>query len=139
LRSIAYWDWAKLDQAAGLTHGMPVIVEAPAQQELFEDVEELDAEVSPSPAFQLLKRAGGWYLNEVPEELLAACEKELSTADPLLDLTETTCAGDDEGTAEAAVAAETAGAQRVAAQVTSIVRSGGLVTPSGWFQLVDPT
>jgi hypothetical protein len=87
----------------------------------------------------LLKRAGGWYLNEVPEELLAACEKELLTADPLIDLTEATGVENDERVAEAADEEGTAGADRVAAQVTSIVRSGGLVTPTGWFQLFDPT
>jgi hypothetical protein len=133
LRSIAYWDWTRLDQAAGLGHGLPVTVDAPAQPEIFDDIEELDAEPISSPAFQLLKRAGGWYLNEVPEELLEACEKELLMSDPRIDLTEARGVSKDGG------AADTADAVRVAARVPNIGQSGGLVTPTGWFQLSDPT
>ena len=100
LRSIAHWDWTKLDQAAGLTHGLSVIVDVPAQEEVFYDVED-DDEPNPSPAFGLCKRPGGWYLNEVPEEMLDECEKELWT-NPFIDIRDALGVGCDGGADETA-------------------------------------
>jgi hypothetical protein len=96
LRSIAYWDWTKLDQASGPAEGLPVLV-GPLREDVFEDIEfediefediQDDYEPTPSPTFLWWKRAGAWYLNEVPEELLAECEKELWTPDQVVNLRE---------------------------------------------------
>jgi hypothetical protein len=98
LRSIAYWDWTRLDQAAGLAHGRPVTEDVPAQEEVFADIEN-DDEPTPSPALRLCKRPGGWYLNEVPEELLDECEKELRTQ-PFIDLSDALGVGSTGGAGE---------------------------------------
>jgi len=86
LRSIAYWDWTKLDQAAGPAQGLPSLV-SPLREGVFEDIQD-DNEPTPSPTFLWWKRAGTWYLNEVPEELLEECEKELRTPEPVINLRE---------------------------------------------------
>jgi hypothetical protein len=108
LRSIAYWDWTRLDQAmVGFANRLPVIADVPALEEVFDHIEddvdyiEGDVEEGPSPAFRLCKRPGGWYLNEVPQELLDECEKELGTA-PLIDLRQVLGVGYDEGAEETA-------------------------------------
>lgn len=131
LRSIAYWDWTKLDQAAGLAHGLPVIVDVPAQEEVFDDIED-DDEPTPSPAFRLCKRSGGWYLNEVPEELLDECEKELGTK-PFIDLRGALGVGCDGGADELADAGGSAG------EVTRIRGTCAVLTPMGQTPLCDPT
>jgi hypothetical protein len=86
LRSIAYWDWTKLDQAAGPAPGLPALV-GQLRDDVFEDLQD-DDEPTPSPSYLWWKRAGAWYLNEVPEELLDECEKELWTPDPVINLRE---------------------------------------------------
>jgi hypothetical protein len=86
LRSIAHWDSTRLDQGAGLAHGRPVTEDVPAPEEIFADIAD-DDEPTSSPALRLCNRPGGWYLNEVPEELLNECEKELWTK-PFIDLSD---------------------------------------------------
>jgi hypothetical protein len=156
LRSIAYWDWSKLDEATGLAKNLPVFIEAPAavdvpalfvvpavadaqvQKQVADDIKEDqedtdDSERAAAPPFRLSKSAGGWYLNEVPEVLIAECERDLSTSDPLIDLTGAPGVGDEGGAADAA------DADRVATRLPTIGQSGGVVTTTGWFQLSDPT
>ena len=103
LRSIAYWDWTKLDQAARPAPGVPVLV-GPLQEDGFEDIQfediQDDYEPAPTPAFLWWKRAGAWYLNEVPEELLDDCEPELWTPDPVINLREAHAAGCAAGAGE---------------------------------------
>jgi hypothetical protein len=143
LRSIAYWDWSKLEQAPGLAQESPVIVEVPAVLDLpagvdgpaheqhvadlkddKDDTEDTDeGERTPAPAFSLSKRAGGWYLNEVPEELIAECERELSTSDPLIDLTRAAGTGREKG------ASEKANPERFVDEVPRIMRSFRVVRP----------
>jgi hypothetical protein len=103
LRSIARRDWTKLDQMAGATHGCPVFVAAPAEDDIFDDFrqdveEDFQQDVSdhigeaddrtPSPTFPWQKRAGAWYLNEVPDELIDDYENELWTPHTRIDLRE---------------------------------------------------
>jgi hypothetical protein len=98
LRNIAFWDLTRFDRAAGLSPDRPAIVNVPDQEEVFDDGED-DDEPTPTPALRLCKRPGGWYLNEVPQELLDESEKEFWN-NPFIDLTD--ALGGDGGVDETA-------------------------------------
>jgi hypothetical protein len=96
LRSIAHLDWVSLDQATGTVLRQSIFLgppaPAPPATDVFEDIDEGDEDEGRIPAAQALlwRKSGGgsWYLNEVPEDLIDACERELCSADRLIHLPE---------------------------------------------------
>jgi hypothetical protein len=100
LRNMAFWDWTRSDRAVGLSPDRPAIVNSPDQEEVFDEIED-DDEPTPYPAFRLCKRPGGWYLNEVPQEMLDENEKEFWN-NPFIDLTDALGVRGDGGVDETA-------------------------------------